>query len=88
MIGDRKRIAFACCPSPPRGPPFGKGELRNEPTHLPGSAHSQGNASADRSKDDLKKSARSKDAHAMNAAKKDNTKGVAKPDSAPKTDAD
>jgi hypothetical protein len=24
----------------------------------------------------------------MNAAKKDNTKGVAKPDSAPKTDAD
>ena len=72
-------------PVPPRGPPFGKGELRNEPTHLPGSAHSQGNASADRSKGDLKKSARSKDAHAMNAAKKDN---VAKPDSAPKTDAD
>ena len=69
-------------PVPPRGPPFGKGELRNKPTHLPGSAHSQGNASADRSKGDLKKSARS------SAAKKDNTKGVAKPDSAPKTDAD
>jgi hypothetical protein len=73
---------------PSRDPPFGKGELRNEPTHLPSSVHTQGKAGADRSKGDVQKSAKSKDAHTMSAAKKDNPKGVAKPDSTPKTDTD
>lgn len=80
-------IAQTSYPVPPRDPPFGKGELRNETAHLPSSATTQGKAS-DTGKGEVQKSAKSKDARNKSALKKDNTKNGAKPDSAPKSDTD